>query len=146
MAVNYCLFQQKYDMSGKGSKNFYARAQSTGELSFKKLCARISDRCTVTKADIMAALEGCIYVMKESLDDGKIVRLGDFGSFQVSLTSEGSETEKEFTNANITGSKIIFRPGIDLKELSKSLEYQKVSANAAPAGTTTQTTTATTGA
>jgi predicted histone-like DNA-binding protein len=144
MSVNYCLFQQKYDMSGKGSNKFYARVQSSGEMSFKKLCSKISDRCTATKADVMAALEGCIYVMKDALDDGKIVRLGDFGSFQLSLSSEGTETEKEFTSANITSPKILFRPGKELKELYNTLEYQKVSANAASA-TTDETDTETTG-
>jgi predicted histone-like DNA-binding protein len=130
MSVNYCLFQQKYDLSGKGSSKFYARVQSSGEISFKKLCSKISDRCTATKADVMAALEGCIYVIKDALDDGKIVRMGDFGSFQLSLSSEGAETEKEFTSANITGIKILFRPGKDLKELYDTLEFEKVSVSA----------------
>ena len=130
MSVNYCVFQQKHDMSGNGSYKFYARAQSAGQMSFKKLCAKISDRCTATKADVMASLEGCIYVMKEALEDGKIVRLGDFGSFQLSLTSEGTLLEKDFVSANITGAKIRFRPGVDLKELYNGLEYQKVAANA----------------
>jgi len=128
MSVNYCVFQQKYDMSGNGSNKFYARAQSVGQMSFKKLCAKISDRCTATKADVMASLEGCIYVMKEALEDGKIVRLGDFGSFQLSLSSEGTLIEKDFVSANITGAKILFRPGVDLKELYNGLEYQKVTA------------------
>jgi predicted histone-like DNA-binding protein len=129
MSVNYCLFQQKFDLSGKGSNKFYARAQSSGEISFKKLCSRISDRSTVTKADVMAALEGCIYIIKDALDEGKIVRLGDFGSFQLSLSSEGTVTEKEFNSSNITGVKIQFRPGKDIKELYKSLEFRKVAAN-----------------
>lgn len=146
MAVSYCVFQQKYDMSGKGSNKFYARTQSTGEISFKRLCAKISDRCTATKADVMAALEGCIYVIKESLEDGKIVRLGDFGSFQLSLSSEGSATEKEFTSANINGAKILFRPGEDLREMFNALEYQKISLDTAAPETTENTGSGTTGA
>jgi len=142
MAVNYCVFQQKYDMSGNGSNKFYARAQASGQMSFKKLCTKISDRCTATKADVMAALEGCIYVMKEALEDGKIVRLGDFGSFQLSLSSEGTLIEKDFVSSNITGAKILFRPGEDLKELFNALEYQKVAANSTTSETaeTTETT------
>ena len=139
MSVNYCVFQQKHDMSGTGSHKFYARAQSAGQMSFKKLCAKISDRCTATKADVMASLEGCIYVMKEALEDGKIVRLGDFGSFQLSLTSEGALLEKDFVSANITGAKIRFRPGVDLKELYNVLEYQKVAANTVIPDTTEPT-------
>jgi predicted histone-like DNA-binding protein len=140
MAVKYCVFQQKYDMSGKGSNKFYARAQSVGELSFSKLCVRISDRCTATKADVMASLEGCIAVIKQAMEDGFIVRLGDFGSFQLSLTSEGAATAKEFESSNIKGAKILFRPGADIKTMYSTLEYEKVDANS-----TTATTTGTTG-
>lgn len=126
MAVNYYVFQQKFDMSGNDSKKFYARAQAVAVLNFKQLCAKISRECTVTKADVMAVLEGCISSMKEYLELGMIVRLGEFGSFQLSVSSEGALTEQEFTNDNITGSKIIFRPGKDVTELYNILEYNKV--------------------
>ena len=113
-------------MSGNGSNKFYARAQAGGELSFKQLCVKVSRECTVTKADVMAVLEGCITSMKEYLEHGMIVRLGDFGSFQLSVTSEGALTEEDFTNENIKGAKIIFRPGLDVKELYSILEYNRV--------------------
>jgi predicted histone-like DNA-binding protein len=127
MSVKYSVFQQKHDISGNGVLKFYARTQSSGEMDFKTLCETISDRCTATKGDVMSALEGCIFVIKQALKDGKIVRLGDFGSFQVSLSSTGALTEKEFTTSNIAGAKILFRPGEDLTEVFGKLSYQKVS-------------------
>lgn len=139
MAVKYCLFQQKYDMSGNGSNKFYARTQSVGELSFSRLCARISDRCTATKADVMASLEGCIAVIKQAIEDGFIVRLGDFGSFQLSLSSEGTVTAKEFDSSKIKNARIIFRPGVEMKTMFSTLVYEKVEANAVAATGTTGT-------
>ena len=151
MSVNYSVFQQPHDLTGNGSKLFYARSQSKGILNFSRLCKRISDRCTATKADVMAALEGCIYVMKEALEDGNIVRLGDFGSFNLSVTSKGAETEKDFSSGNITGAKVNFRPGADITELYHNLEFNKVNINVdstsatetgeSSAGTTTGSTT-----
>lgn len=129
MAVNYSVFQQKFDVSRKGEYKYYARAQSSGELDFKELSKRISDRCTATKGDVMVVLEGCIQVMQDALADGKIVRLGDFGSFQVSISSEGARTENELTNTNITGARIQFRPGEDLTQMLSNLTYQKVRVN-----------------
>jgi predicted histone-like DNA-binding protein len=129
-------------MSGNGSNKFYARAQTAGQLTFKKLCERISDRCTATKGDVMASLEGCIAVIKQAIEDGFIVRLGDFGSFQLSLSSEGAATEKEFVSSNITSPRILFRPGIDLKEMLGNLDYEKVDTTATA---TTGTKAATTG-
>lgn len=129
MSVNYSVSQQSHDFSGNGVKLFYARSQSKGVFNFNRLCKRISDRCTATKADVMAALEGCIYVMKEALEDGNIVKLGDFGSFQLSVSSKGAESEKDFTSSNITSVKVNFRPGTEITELYHNLEFNKVSSN-----------------
>ena len=149
MSVNYSVFQQSHDFSGNGSKLFYARSQAKGLLSFKKLCKRISERCTATKADVMAVLEGCIYEIKDALEEGNIVKLGEFGSFQLSVSSKGAETEKDFSNNNITGARILFRPGTEITEMYHGLEYKKVNSNStsatetdeSSAGTTTGSTT-----
>jgi hypothetical protein len=52
--------------------------------------------------------------------------LGDFGAFQVSISSEGAETDAKFNASLIKGSKVVFRPGIDIKEMQKNLKYEKV--------------------
>lgn len=129
MAVPYSVFKQKFDVSRKGELRYNARAQSAGELTFDTLTRRISDRCTATRGDVLAVLEGCIHVIQDALEDGMIVRLGDFGSFQVSISSAGTLTEKAFADSNITGARIIFRPGEDLNETLANLTYTKVHAN-----------------
>ena len=57
--------------------------------------------------------------------NGAIVRFGDFGSFQIALTSEGAETEAKFHQSLIKNPKITFRPGVDLKEMLATLTYTK---------------------
>jgi predicted histone-like DNA-binding protein len=128
MAVKYSVFKQKFDVTRKGELKYNARAQVSGELKFKTLCERISDRGTVTKGDVMAVLEGCITVMKTALEDGMIVRFGDFGSFQINVSSQGTTFKEAFTNGNITGAKIIFRPGDDLTANFNNLTFEKVNA------------------
>jgi nucleoid DNA-binding protein len=51
--------------------------------------------------------------------------LGDFGAFQVSVSSEGTETEAKFNASLIKGNKVVFRPGTDLKEMQNNLKYEK---------------------
>jgi predicted histone-like DNA-binding protein len=137
MAVKYSVVQQKYDITGKNILKFFAKAQSSGETDFASICETISDRGTATKGDVMAAIEGCIFAMKTALKEGRIVRLGDFGSFQVGVSSEGTLTEKEFSSSKIKGAHILFRPGSDLTTMLNNLSYQKVSS------ATTETTEAT---
>jgi hypothetical protein len=54
-----------------------------------------------------------------------MVRFGDFGTFQVALTSDGAETANKFHHSLIRNPKVTFRPGIDLKEMLANLKYEK---------------------
>ena len=57
---------------------------------------------------------------------GRIARLGDLGSLQIGLNSEGAASVKEFSGSMIKGAHLIFRPGKTLAELMKILSYQQV--------------------
>ena len=81
---------------------------------------------TVSDTDVMAVLNDLIKVLKRHLEDGEIVRLGDFGTFQVSITGDGAETEEAFNSSLIKGGKILFRPGMDLKDMLLTLKYEKM--------------------
>jgi predicted histone-like DNA-binding protein len=74
---------------------------------------------------VLAVLNDLTKVLRKHLDNGVIVRFGDFGSFQVAITSEGAETENKFHHSMIKGGKVTFRPGIDLKEMLATLKYTK---------------------
>ena len=94
-----------------------------------KSCVRRSPVCTET--DVRASISGILYEAKRSLKAGRIVRLGDLGSLQIGLTSEGAESVKEFATSMIKGAHIVFRPGKQLAELLKILSYQQVRTRAA---------------
>lgn len=126
MAVNYSVSARKNPTNPDSPKKYYAQAQSAGDATFKSMCAIITDRCTVTASDAKAVLDAFVTVMTSELQAGRIVRLGDFGSFQLSISSYGAVTEKDYNQSMIKGSKIVFRPGEDLKTAVKTLKYEKV--------------------
>lgn len=128
MSVKFKVKQQPYDFAGNGVKKFFARASATNTVDFNSICETISDRSTVTKGDVMAVIEGCIFAMKSALQNGNIVKLGDFGSFRVGIKSESTLTEKEFTAAKIKSAHINFRPGPALDKMLNDLTFQKVAA------------------
>lgn len=132
MAIKYSVNQQKHDITGNGILKFYAKAQGSGILDFNSICETISDRGTATKGDVMAALDGCIFAMRTALKDGRIVRLGDFGTFQIGVKSEGTLTEKEFSSSKIKSAHILFRPGKSLTSMLDALTYQKSNVIALP--------------
>ncbi len=80
---------------------------------------------TVSGADIRAVLYSLIDVMKDTLNNGQIIRLGELGSLRVSFSSDGKETAVEVNAASIKKSKVIFTPGKQLKEMLVTMEYKK---------------------
>ena len=81
MATTYKLVQRRnmHKDAPAGSKLFYAQAKSMGTSGMERLCSMISERSTVSSADVKAVLDSLIYVMKLELSDAKIVQLGEFG-------------------------------------------------------------------
>ena len=65
-------------------------------------------------------------VVKEAIQNGEIVRLGELCTLQVSLSGKGTLTEKEYDDSLIKKAKIIFRPGTILADALESLKYSKV--------------------
>lgn len=126
MTVSYSVVPRKNPAKKDEPAKYYAQAQASGELDFEELCEAITSRSTCTETDVRAAISGILYEAKRSLKAGRIVRLGDLGSLQIGLNSEGAASVKTFFGSMIKGAHIIFRPGKTLAELMKILSYQQV--------------------
>jgi predicted histone-like DNA-binding protein len=126
MAVKYTVSERGNPLNPAQPKKWYANAKSTGDTTLRALGKEIAARSTVAPADTQAVLVALTEVLTEHLANGKIVRLGDFGAFQVSVSSTGAETKEKFNTSLIKSSKVVFRPGIDLKEMQNNLKYEKV--------------------
>jgi predicted histone-like DNA-binding protein len=127
MAVKYIIVPHGNPGNPEAPKKFYAQAKGDGELTLRKLSKEIAEgSTTVSDTDVLAVLNDLTKILKRHLDNGEIVRFGDFGTFQISLTSDGAETEEKFHPSLIKNPKVTFRPGIDLKEMLATLKYEKV--------------------
>lgn len=126
MAVKYTVSERGNPLNPSQPKKWYANAKSTGDTTLRALGKEIAARSTVSPADTQAVLVALTEVLVQNLAEGKIVRLGDFGAFQASVSSEGAATEAAFNASLIKGGKVVFRPGIDLKEMLNNLKYEKV--------------------
>jgi predicted histone-like DNA-binding protein len=125
MAVSYVVVEKRNPLRPDEPKKFYANVKSTGGVTLKTLGKEITQRSTVNHADTLAVLEVLTQVLTERLSEGKIVRFGDFGSFQVGVGSGSAETREKFTSSLIKSRKVIFRPGVDLKEMLNNLTFEK---------------------
>jgi predicted histone-like DNA-binding protein len=127
MALKFKAIQRaEPGVTGGGKKKYYASIASRDEQDIARITRAVEKISTVSGADIRAVLYAAADVIPDLLADGDIVRLGDLGSFRLSLSSEGVEKEEDVTVSIINGARIIFTPGDKLKEMLNNLNFQKV--------------------
>lgn len=107
---------------------YYALAKSSGEIDIDEMAERIQRSSTVNWADVVCVLRALQTEMIESFKKGEIVRLGNLGSFYVTLRSSGTLVLKDVKEGLIKGARVRFRPGKEIKNALKTLEYNKYKA------------------
>jgi predicted histone-like DNA-binding protein len=114
-------------VAGGGVKKYYASPVHSRELSLEAITKGIEKTSTVSGADIRAVLYAMVEETVTGLADGRIIRLGDLGSFRITLQSEGKDTAEEITAASVKKAGVIFTPGARLQEMLKTAKFTKVS-------------------
>ena len=125
MALKYRLVQKGNPAKPDDPKKFYANSVTRGDISLRELAKEIAEISTVSVVDTSAVIESLLQIIPRHVIDGEIVRLGDFGSFSVRLSSEGAESESSFSSNLIKGVKLSFRPGKELKKALDDAEFEK---------------------
>lgn len=125
MSVKFKVVSRKNPQDIAAPEKFYATAIADGEIDLERLAELIAYQCTVTEADCYAVLLSLEHNTISELNQGRIVRLGRLGSFQIGVSSEGKDTSEEVTSASIIKNRIIFRPGKKLRNMLTTLGYRK---------------------
>ena len=125
MALKYRLVQKGNPAKPDDPKKYYANAVTRGDISLRELAEEIAEISTVSVVDTMAVIESLLQIIPRHVTDGEIVRLGDFGSFSVRISSEGATSEGDFSTTLIKGVKLSFRPGKELKKSLDNAEFEK---------------------
>ncbi|OFY48662.1 MAG: hypothetical protein A2W85_05745 [Bacteroidetes bacterium GWF2_41_31] len=127
MSIKVKAMARKNPQDLTAAPKFYAQVVSQGEVTLDQIAAYIAQMSTVSKTDVYAVLMGLTEVIPQQLEDGRIVRLGNLGSFSVSLSSLPSDTIEAVTAANVEQLKLSFRPSQELKRKVEAFPVSKIS-------------------
>ena len=125
MAIHYVVAQRVNPRDVAAPRKYHAVAKSAGEETVRQFATEISKRTGLSSSEVFAVIEAFIDLLPDQLLDGKIVRLGDFGGFFITLQSEGVDKAQDFDATKITGNTIHFRPGKILKKALLKPDYKK---------------------
>ena len=105
---------------------YYAAPQYMEKLTINDLAKDISDACTLNVTDVEAVLISLVRKLPMYLKNGFKIQLGSFGGVKLSFSSKGSDTEEEVDASNITRKRILFTPGVELKNEMKRTSFSKI--------------------
>ncbi len=125
MPVKYIIVPYKIPSRPNDPVSYYPRLKASGEVDQRDIANRIADISTVSQADMMGAIEGMLQTIPRFLAEGNIVRLGEFGSFHLSVQAEGSPAPEMVNASRIKRSRLRFRPGKLVRKMLQDIEYIK---------------------
>lgn len=89
------VIQAKKNPLKKNEVKYYPQMAPTTPVTLAQIVKRVEKRSTVSSADVKAVLDALQYEVIEALEAGYTVRLGDIGSFRLTIKSQGVETAAE---------------------------------------------------
>ena len=97
-------YQRKQHVNQADSKLLYYVRQKTGTvrvMDIEKLADAIQANTSLTAGDVKHAIEAFVNQLRLSLTQGDKVKVDGLGTFHITLSSEGSEVEKDCTIRSI---------------------------------------------
>lgn len=125
MAIQITAVGKTNPTNPEALMKYYPRAVQTGVVDLDLLTEQISISTTVTETDCHAVIISLVNTVSRALEDGKIVRLGLLGTFQISVKGTASLMPEDVSSKNIKGASIVFRPGSRFKRMLQNLTYIK---------------------
>jgi predicted histone-like DNA-binding protein len=103
---------------------FYAIPVYFGEIDLKRIAAEIAALSSLSSGDVYNVLVNFTEALPKYLKDGYKLRLGDFGIFKVSFSSEGADDAKQIVPARIRSRKVLYTPGKDIKTSLEGMHFE----------------------
>lgn len=108
---------------------WYFTQEKSGSIGLQAIAKEIEGRSALSLGDVQSVLSNLAEVLPAFLKLGQSVNLEGFGSFRVSVSSEGTTTPEELNARHVKGVKLVFLPSTGLKRSLEDISFE------IPAGT-----------
>lgn len=125
MAIKFRVTPRKNPQDMEAPEKYYAASIGNGQTDMEALAEMIAYQSTLTDTDCYAVLRSLEHNIINELKQGRIVKLGSLGNFQISISAKGQENEAAVSANDIVKSRILFRPGKKMRQLLSTLSFQK---------------------
>ena len=126
MSLFYNKIQRKNPSSPEEPAKWYLSLRSTGLVKEEEVAELIADETTLNPKEAEMSLAQLQKVLIQTLLNGQTIQLGSWGSFYLTLNSEGVESEDEVSPSLVKKINIRFSAGKSLKEAIAKASFKDV--------------------
>ncbi|MGQ1946117.1 HU family DNA-binding protein [Geofilum sp. OHC36d9] len=126
MSLFYNKIQRKNPRNPEEPAKWYLSLRSTGLVKEEEVAKRIADETTLNPKEAEMSLAQLEKVLIQALLNGQTVQLGTWGSFYLTLNSEGVESEDEVSASQVKKINLRFSAGKSIKEAIAKASFKDV--------------------
>lgn len=115
---------QRYNPLDKDAPAKWYPVQYTVQLvNETEVAELVADETTLNPMEALMAIRQLRKVVQRLLLDGKSVKLGNWGTFNVTLNTEGADTAEELTANHVKRVNVNFQAGEDMKTAMQKADF-----------------------
>lgn len=126
MSILYKPRKMVCAIPGKEKTGFFAAKVAGSTVQMNELCKRISDKCSLTGADVKGVIEALVKEIELELAHGSSIKVGDLGTFSASVTSEVVANQDELKPKKVRVKTITFLPSTRIKEIMRKVTFERL--------------------
>lgn len=115
--MKYVVQQRENPRNPEQQQKYYLIAKTLGRVGLHELSKEIALATSLTRGDVVNTIESFLDCIPKYLMMGYSIRIDEFGTFSLTLSSEGAETAKDAKPSNVKHIRIAFRPSPVLRRL-----------------------------
>jgi predicted histone-like DNA-binding protein len=123
MAVKLKKIQRKNPQNLALTK-WYLTQEKAGTVGITQIAKEIEGRSALSLGDVQSALSNLVEMLPMFLRLGQTIKLEGFGSFRISVASEGTATAEELNAHHVKGVKLVFLPSRELKRSLEDISFE----------------------
>jgi predicted histone-like DNA-binding protein len=103
---------------------WYLTQEKSGTVGIQEIAKEIEGRSSLSLGDVQSVLSNMIEVLPVFLKLGQSVNLEGFGSFRVSVSSDGTPKPEDLNARHVKGVKMLFLPSAALKRNLEGIAFE----------------------
>lgn len=123
MSAEYDFYKNPIPAGSNRKPRLHARIVTRGTTDTEKLAEDVHSRCSLSTADVMAALVSLSEIIVERLQEGERIHIKGLGYFQMTVKCPPVKTEKEIRAESIRFKSVAFRPEAELKKELNNTQF-----------------------